>query len=1203
MAMEPRRARNVPISLRNPSITVSNVVGSKRLSSLAGSKRLSSLSGLDNRKSLKSVLERTCSITMNYQNYDHETDGENLCKAAILVLTKISRSFNENAILIGYLKTLLPLVKMLKDAVNEVNYEDLLKNISFVLKYDYFDDNRILFRYGDKGDKFYLILKGQVAILIPKDEKIELSEEEYFLYLLKLRRYNELEMLNNTLYKNKYIFKIDEEDFDTWISTAIEDFQAEENEAVSNSKNFMRQNSIYQGASIINLNSKYSILKKKSINLSNQNPVRKVSRVKKLLQREIEDVHRFIKDKDHMTDSAVTVKDYIERLKPVVDDTTLYGERKLVSVWSYNHILSLNDGDKFGDFALDSFSQKRSATIITTQPTHFGTMNKKNYTDCIKDVNEKVKKNNINFVLSLQVFKNGNSHLFMKNYYNFLVLRKINWREKICVEGADPENVYFIKEGEFEISMRKSNFMIDEVIKTFRNGDDSHISETEKELSWNDTKDYNRFMGEKKSSRLFIIKNSDVIGLNDAIYKEKYLYNVECVSVTGEVFEMKSKIFKMLCDIDQGVNKSTKDFEVKKIMHMLDRLTAIRNMRYTFYKNFKNSRLEEEQAKANLFCEKKEKSPNKEALNSSSRIRANNSGGINDHHPYDTQDKKRAVTSLSSSKGKRSKARIDNKEVSSSTSLLNSRLIAERNKSKKLSKNKVIKGNNKEDNPEVNLFELNSMNNNYNDMKANSKKNNANFNSTTSNKFNLPTFEINAASGEIKTMDTLTTTFFGNTNINASLKSVKMNANMTAKAYANTGTVDSTEGMSKTVTLLKKNIFSNSHASLPANAKSKEYSKDMNSTINTNNNTISNACNATDYTRKMNNTNTTISANNVLSTFYNDANATGASRNNPGGNFRDTLYSNGRVLKSIIPGNATRSHDRSNKELISICANGRYQVSNSLTNTKTDSSNALAIDTEIDYCNTQTVKEFVTINSEEGSNTFNNTASTNQEYYSSIFKPCNANTNMLTENTINNNTNSKEIDLYAEIERVSRNFNQTPYKNYSRGIFEKVFQSYMPNSPSNRLSTSNNNNSNSNLTHSPGKKLITKLISRKVPLEECLKPNSEKSNVVDCLVMDNFNRIYNTIYYYSNVFNPLFTSSEVKNKNSHRQIRQMSNDHIGNRSRKANVNPSNASNAYKYKIEDTGSATASSRNKLFEKSRNMMNDKAKLIYSSKRKVN
>lgn len=65
----------------------------------------------------------------------------------------------------------------------------------------------------------------------------------------------------------------------------------------------------------------------------------------------------------------------------------------------------------------------------------------------------------------------------------------------------------------------------------------------------------------------------------------------------------------------------------------------------------------------------------------------------------------------------------------------------------------------------------------------------------------------------------------------------------------------------------------------------------------------------------------------------------------------------------------------------------------------------------------------------------------------------------------------------------------------------------------------------------------------------------------------------------------------------------MSNDHIGNRSRKANVNPSNASNAYKYKIEDTGSATASSRNKLFEKSRNMMNDKAKLIYSSKRKVN
>jgi CRP-like cAMP-binding protein len=1196
--MEQRRARNIPITLRNPSISVSNIAVNKRVSNL------------DSRKSIMSSLRRNSSFTMNYQNYDQESAGENLCKAAILVMTKASRNFNENAVLIGYLKTLNPLVKMLKDAVSELNYEDLLKNISFVLKYDYFDENHILFRYGDKGDKFYLILKGQVAILLPKDEKTELSEEEYFLYLLKLRKFKEHEMLLNTINKNKYIYKVDDDDFDEWIRTAIEETDNDDNyDLVKNEK---KRNSIYRGASIINPVQKNGLLKKKSFVNNNQDPrFKKTSRVKKLLHKEIEEVYKIIKDKDHITDTAVTVQDYINRLKPELDNNTLLGDRKVVSVWTYNHILSLNDGDKFGDFALDSFSQKRSATIITTQQTHFGTMNKKNYTDCIKDVNEKVKKNNINFVLSLQVFKNGNSHLFMKNYYNFLVLKKVNWREKLCVEGADPENVYFVKEGEFEISMRKSNFMIDEVIKHTRNGDDSHISDTERELSWNDGPNYTRFMSEKKSIRLSIIKNSDVIGLNDAIYKDKYLYNVECVSVKGEVFEMKSKIFKMLCNSDENVKKSTREFEEKKIKNLIDRLLAIRKMRYAFYKSFKNKLIEEEKGKKMNNLEKNSNfEKNLEKIgNLNTSINTHNNGGnssrvIKNSNTTNAENNDRANTSMSASriyqtsKEKIVKSSNSNKGVSpyvyanykekdkdctSSTSLLNSRLKMERNlknlKGKKLSRNKelYIDTGNKDSISASNALSPRSTKNTISIL----------------NKYNLPTFEINAHNGEIKKFENSYSTLFNNTNISSSLNQNPHNGNGTGNSFMNN--IQNSKLLEKNLTLLKKKILSNSHVI-------GEGKGDLNGNITTSGTYI-----ATEYSKNnMNNTNTTLTGNNVLSTFYNDANTTGTSRNNNNRDPRDTISSNGKVLKSIMLSTYRDNNKdiptKSGKDLISIYANGRYQDSNSHTNTRTDAANNIVIDTDRNEANVidakedipqDTVKDFVTISYEDGSNTFNNTVSTNKEYYTSIFKPKNVNVEKDKEIDLVNNTNGTAFDLYAEIERVSRNFNQTPYKNYSRSLFEKIFQSYMPNSPTNNTSTNINNNTNS----PKSKRLISKLINRKAPLEEIFNSESEKTNVVDCLVMDNFNRIYNTIYYYSNVFNPLFPNPEIKNNQ-----RQMSNDNSRSRNVYRGVykpirllQGSEVRKNQKIKFVEN-------KNKLFETSRNLMNDKAKLIFNSKKKV-
>ena len=65
------------------------------------------------------------------------------------------------------------------------------------LKYDKKLKDNILFKEGDKGDKFYIILKGEVGILIKQERAINCTPMEYFKYLMVLYLYQERSMLYN----------------------------------------------------------------------------------------------------------------------------------------------------------------------------------------------------------------------------------------------------------------------------------------------------------------------------------------------------------------------------------------------------------------------------------------------------------------------------------------------------------------------------------------------------------------------------------------------------------------------------------------------------------------------------------------------------------------------------------------------------------------------------------------------------------------------------------------------------------------------------------------------------------------------------------------------------------------------------------------------------------------------------------------------
>ena len=95
--------------------------------------------------------------------------------------------------------TLLDSVKFFKD--NKLSFKDL-QFISRVMTYSYFEKGESIIEYNSYGDKFYIILKGCVSVLIPiKVEDRDGTIHTIFKIVAKLeegKSFGELALINNT---------------------------------------------------------------------------------------------------------------------------------------------------------------------------------------------------------------------------------------------------------------------------------------------------------------------------------------------------------------------------------------------------------------------------------------------------------------------------------------------------------------------------------------------------------------------------------------------------------------------------------------------------------------------------------------------------------------------------------------------------------------------------------------------------------------------------------------------------------------------------------------------------------------------------------------------------------------------------------------------------------------------------------------------
>ena len=272
--------------------------------------------------------------------------------------------------------------------------ESVIATIAPDYKGKIFHENQIIFRYGDELNDFYLIHKGKVDIYCPFTENIYMNIDEYYTYLLRLRRYGEIEMLNNVLLMNNYAFMRNIEDqfnFDKYILKLYNTFiklkfapaflNSKENKNYNRTTSSYWRNNINKDRLIINQNEYNDVIYKsfkdndmKNLALRIQdeltetmmyiNPeemkqiireendegvmVKKIARMPEYIIDEYKNINP-----DEIKNDVNNNNDYIKRIAPIkIFDTNL--QRQKVTIMRYIYVKTLSVGEYFGEFTIDS---------------------------------------------------------------------------------------------------------------------------------------------------------------------------------------------------------------------------------------------------------------------------------------------------------------------------------------------------------------------------------------------------------------------------------------------------------------------------------------------------------------------------------------------------------------------------------------------------------------------------------------------------------------------------------------------------------------------------------------------------------------------------------------------------------------------------------------------------------------------------------
>ena len=489
-------------------------------------------------------------------------------------------------IIIDYIKTLEPLMNLIQER-NE-DSEEIINKISKIMNLQSNKINDLIIQYGERGNNFYIILQGTIGIFVPRYLEYYMNEEEFIFHLLKLRMYNQNELIIQCLRKNALIFSIQNERFDDFLFD------------LKNKKIFSEKKRLISKAEEV-----YDYLNSEEY-INNKNGIKNISPEEYISQFDVDD----------------DIKKYTE-LKIEFDE-----DKRLIKIPNYEMVSQFEAGYTFGELALENINKKRMATIITLTDCDFAVIDKLEYNELIKESVTKSKNKFFDLIYSYKIFDYISYDTFDKKYFNHFRYLRVKKNSYLFKEGDICDNLYFILSGEYElfvdkniqevnqmilklidiidtlkkiiiqenkiinnkitkIEKRKENMKIKQNLNLFFSKFENEIKLEEvayiiKNRDIISKKNYigynfNKIISEKREIKLGIYKSRQILGLSDIINRASdntSYFNCKCVSFWGELYHIEYNKFKTIYNTEENVKLYSSELIYQNIYYIIGRLLS-----------------------------------------------------------------------------------------------------------------------------------------------------------------------------------------------------------------------------------------------------------------------------------------------------------------------------------------------------------------------------------------------------------------------------------------------------------------------------------------------------------------------------------------------------------------------------------------------------------------------------------------------------
>ena len=287
----------------------------------------------------------------------------------------------------------------------------------------------------------------------------------------------------------------------------------------------------------------------------------------KVSQIKLEEVKKIIINEKINGSIPMTIEEYISRINcDKYINNNISVKTIKIKIYGYIKVIDLGIGSTFGEIALINENCLRTATIYIKESSFFGTISKNSYRNSIRAIQERVKRENINFVFNI-LFSQISLPIFTQNYWNFFVKHHIKRGEYLFKLGEIRNELIFFKEGEIKIMIPNlTKRRMEELMKMLENNDNYH---TISNLYFED--DNNKMV----DVILKYAKSGDILGLNDLVMNNTYYCNAICESHEASYFSIDVGVFNSIIEGFNTVFQNLKKIEKNKKKLILLRLRNI----------------------------------------------------------------------------------------------------------------------------------------------------------------------------------------------------------------------------------------------------------------------------------------------------------------------------------------------------------------------------------------------------------------------------------------------------------------------------------------------------------------------------------------------------------------------------------------------------------------------------------------------------